>query len=267
MNILRNNMMPEDQQLDFTKLKYVLYARKSTDDPKRQARSIPDQIAECEDLASRFPLQIIDVLIEEKTAKKPNQRPVFMQMIKDIKAGKYDAILSWNPDRLTRNMLEAGMLIDMADNEVIKDFKFVTHVYSPDANGKMLLGMAFVLSKQYSDKLGQDVTRGVRNRFILEGKTPISKHGYVNESGNFRPDGQNYELIKKAWLMRKEGTSIEDINEYLNQNGYFKVVKSSGRKIPMTKQKLSDLFHDPFYYGILVQAKQEVDLRQLYGFE
>ena len=80
--------MNDEQVIDFTKLKYVLYARKSTDDPKRQARSIPDQIAECEDLASRFPLQIIDVLIEEKTAKKPNQRPVFMQMIKDIKAGK-----------------------------------------------------------------------------------------------------------------------------------------------------------------------------------
>src|SRR3989344_646137 len=260
--------MYNENEIDYTKLKYVLYARKSTDDPKRQLRSISDQISECLELAERLHLRVVKPYItEEKSAKKPHLRPAFLQMVRDIKAGKYDAILAWNPDRLARNMLEAGMLIDLADNEVIKDFKFVTHVYSPDANGKMLLGMAFVLSKQYSDKLSQDVTRGVRNRFILEGKTPISKHGYVNESGNFRPDGQNYELIKKAWLMRKEGTSIEDINEYLNQNGYFKVVKSSGRKIPMTKQKLSDLFHDPFYYGILVQAKQEVDLRQLYGFE
>src|SRR3990167_1114288 len=260
--------MYNENEIDYTKLKYVLYARKSTDDPQRQLRSISDQISECLELAERLHLRVVKPYItEEKSAKKPHLRPAFLQMVRDIKAGKYDAILAWNPDRLARNMLEAGMLIDLADNEVIKDFKFVTHVYSPDANGKMLLGMAFVLSKQYSDKLSQDVTRGVRNRFILEGKTPISKHGYVNESGNFRPDGQNYELIKKAWLMRKEGTSIEDINEYLNQNGYFKVVKSSGRKIPMTKQKLSDLFHDPFYYGILVQAKQEVDLRQLYGFE
>lgn len=34
----------DEQELDFTKLKYVLYARKSTDDPQRQVRSIPDQI-------------------------------------------------------------------------------------------------------------------------------------------------------------------------------------------------------------------------------
>ena len=62
----------------------------------------------------------------------------------------------------------------MVDNETIKDFKFVTHVYSPDANGKMLLGMAFVLSKQYSDKLSQDVTRGVRSRAEKVKHQPLS---------------------------------------------------------------------------------------------
>ena len=33
-----------DQEIDITKLKYVLYARKSTTDEARQVRSIHDQI-------------------------------------------------------------------------------------------------------------------------------------------------------------------------------------------------------------------------------
>ncbi|MDQ5886662.1 MAG: Resolvase/invertase-type recombinase catalytic protein, partial [Patescibacteria group bacterium] len=37
----------DEPQIDITKLRYVLYARKSTDDPKRQIRSINDQIDEC----------------------------------------------------------------------------------------------------------------------------------------------------------------------------------------------------------------------------
>lgn len=37
-----------DEELDYSKLKYVLYARKSTDDPQRQARSIGDQILNLE---------------------------------------------------------------------------------------------------------------------------------------------------------------------------------------------------------------------------
>lgn len=38
------------EELDYSKLKYVLYARKSTDDPQRQVRSISDQIFECKQL-------------------------------------------------------------------------------------------------------------------------------------------------------------------------------------------------------------------------
>ena len=42
----------------------------------------------------------------------------------------------------------------------------------------MLLGMSFVLSKQYSDDLSQKVSRGVRRNFA-EGKSAIPKHGYL----------------------------------------------------------------------------------------
>lgn len=48
-----------EYEVDHTKLTYVLYARKSTDDPERQARSIPDQIAECLQLAKRLNLTVV----------------------------------------------------------------------------------------------------------------------------------------------------------------------------------------------------------------
>lgn len=256
----------EENELDFTKLKYVLYARKSTTDEARQVRSIPDQIYDCQQLAKRLGLNVVgNPLTETKSAKKPRQREVFNQMLKDIREGKYDGILAWNPDRLARNMKEGGEIIDMIDNGIIKDLKFVTHHFTKDANGLMLLGMAFVLSKQYSDKLSQDVSRGVRRRFS-EGKTAIPKHGYLNEGGIYKPDEKNFDLICTAWRMRAEGISLEEITKFLNDNGYSKTIKRSGRKVDMDIRILSDLFRDPFYYGVLIQAKQTVDLRDLYDF-
>ncbi len=255
-----------DEELDFTKLKYVLYARKSTTDETRQVRSIPDQIDDCEKLAFRMGLNIADTLHETKSAKKPHQRPIFNKMLADIRKGIYNAILAWNPDRLARNMLEGGAIIDMIDEGQIKDLKFVTHHFTKDANGKMLLGMSFVLSKQYSDDLSQKVTRGVRKSF-LEGKTPTPKHGYINEDGIYRPDGVNFELIRDAWKMRQDGDSLQVITDYLNSNEYSRTVKRTGRKIDMDTKILTDLFKDPFYYGVLIQAKQTVDLRELYAFQ
>jgi site-specific DNA recombinase len=257
----------EEDEIDITKLKYVLYARKSSDDPQKQLRSIDDQIAECLQLADRLGLHIVGKpLREEKSAKKPGLRPIFSKILSDLRKGLYDGILAWNPDRLARNMKEGGTVIDMVDEGYIKDLKFVTHPFTNTANGKMLLGMAFVLSKQYSDDLSQKVTRGVRNR-LTEGKTPIPKHGYINEDGVYRPDGRTFNLICKAWEMRRKGISLEEISQYMNNNGYFRIIKKSGRKVFMDKRILSIVFNDPFYYGVLVQAKQKVDLCQVYGFQ
>jgi len=77
-------------------------------------------------------------------------------------------------------MLEGGMMIDFIDQDVITDLNYKTHHFTKVANGKMLVGMTLVLSKQYSDKLSQDVTRGVRHRLTTEGKTSIPKYGYIN---------------------------------------------------------------------------------------
>ncbi len=256
----------DEEEIDFSKLRYVEYDRKSSDDPQRQVRSIPDQNLECGQLAKRLNLKVVKVFQETKSAKQPNLRPLFKQMLKGLKDGEYDAILAWNPDRLARNMLEAGMIIDMVDTDVIKDLKFVTHHFTKDANGKMLLGMSFVLSKQYSDDLSQKVTRGVRRRHS-EGLTPTPKHGYTNELGIYKPDGKNFDLICEAWQMRIKNEPLDKITEYLNKNDYSRTIKSTGRKVDMDSRILSDIFKDPFYYGILVQANQKVVLRQMYDFD
>jgi site-specific DNA recombinase len=96
-----------------------LYARKSTEDENRQVRSIEDQIRDCIALAEREGLRVVATIKEKKSAKKPGQRPQFTQMLADI-GKKYDAILAWHPDRLCRNMLEGGQIINMLDESVLK---------------------------------------------------------------------------------------------------------------------------------------------------
>lgn len=175
-------------------------------------------------------------------------------MIDNIQQGKFEGIIAWHPDRLARNMKDAGEIIDLLDKNIIKDFKFVTHTFSRDANGLMLLGMSFVLSKQYSDDLSQKLTRGVRRRFLEEGKTPIRKHGYINEGGVYKPDGKNFDLICEAWEMRAKEDSLKKIAKYMNNQGYYSETKSR-TKYEMSDKILSGtVFPDPFYYGVLIQS-------------
>ena len=260
-------MYEDDNRVDFKSLRYILYCRKSTDDPKRQIRSIQDQISECNEFALRMGLHIVDTIEEPKSAKKPNNRPQFTQMLIDIRNKKYDGIVAWNPDRLARNMKEGGEIIDMVDEDVIKDLKFVTHHFSKDANGKMLLGMSFVLSKQYSDNLSQNVLRG-RHRSFEEGNALTPKHGYKwNKEGLYEPDGKNFEIVCNAWKMRKEGESLDKIADYMNNSGYIRTTIKGKTKLIITKQVLSPLFRNPFYYGLSIEKGKEIDLREIYDFK
>lgn len=121
-----------------------MYLRKSTEDEGRQIRSIKDQERDCRELAQRLGLNVVEVVSEEKPAKKPNNRPIFNSVLKRIRAREFDAVIAWHPDRLARNVAEAGKIIHVLDTDVVKDIRFMSHQFSNDANGKILLGMLFV---------------------------------------------------------------------------------------------------------------------------
>ncbi len=150
------------------------------------------------------------MLQEAESAKHSDTRPKFKELLENIiKKGKYDSILAWHPDRLARNMKDAGVIIDLVDKNIIKDLKFVSFMFENNASGKMFLGITFAISKQYSDKLSDDVSCG--NRLSIEEGKYINKakHGYFKDADQFlRPDENNFTLIRTAFQMRLEGKHI-----------------------------------------------------------
>ncbi len=267
--------MDEQESHDITQLKYALYVRKSTDDKERQQRSVEDQITECEELAAKLGIDLVKPYYEDHgSAKVPDnpKRGNFYKLLDDLKAGKVDAVMAWHPDRLARNMQDGGLIFGLLDNQNIQDLKFVTHYFTNDASGRMLLGISFTLSTYYSANLSQNVKRGHRHA-LKEGKSSgTPKHGYIRtEDGTYIPDGKNFDLVVEAWQLRKNGMGLREIAEYMNEQGYGRVIKGSkakkqGQKIRMTYQILSEMFKDPFYYGILIQTNKTVDLRDAYDF-
>jgi len=91
------------------KMRYFLYARKSSESEDRQIASIQSQIDELKRLSEEQDLQIISILKEEKSAKAPG-RPVFNKMIEDLNNGLANGIICWKLDRLARNPVDGGTI-------------------------------------------------------------------------------------------------------------------------------------------------------------
>ncbi len=239
------------------KRRYVIYLRKSTDDEAKQVRSLDDQRAECLELAHRLGVNIReqDILEESASAKISGNRPIFDDMIMGFKTGKYHGLLSWSPDRISRNMKEAGEVIELIDHEYIQDLQFKTYQFENNPNGKMLLGILFATSKQYSDKLSVDVKRGTDGN-IKEGRyNGVVKKGYFVDAstGYFIPDGYNWDLLREAVDMRLyESKSNIEIAEFLNSAKLTEIKDPDEPRtiVKVTKQMVGNIFEDSFYCGL-----------------
>ena len=153
--------LPEDvAKVDTSTVRYGLYARKSTTSEDKQASAIPDQIRECLDVVV-VPngLNVVKIYKESMSAKYPDAREEFSNMIRDIQMGRIDGVIAWHPDRLSRNMKDAGAIIDLVDRNAIRDLKFKTFTFENTPAGKMLLGITFVMAKQDSEHQGESVGR------------------------------------------------------------------------------------------------------------
>ena len=180
-------------------MKYILYARKSTEEDDRQVLSIEAQLVELQEYAAKEKLEIVGpTFVETKTAKEPG-RMKFAEMLSLIERGKADGIISWHPDRLARNSVDGGKIIHFVDRGLIKSLKFPTFWFEPTPQGLFMLNIAFGQSKYFVDNLRENVKRGLRQKIrngVWPGWAPV---GYMN---NLKTRGIDIDLDKSPKVQK-----------------------------------------------------------------
>lgn len=126
-------------EVDQSTLKYCLYARKSTEGDEKQALSIDSQIKEMTQIAERESLSVVEIRRESHSAKESGARPVFEEIVKDIDGGIFNAIITWAPDRLSRNAGDLGKLVDRMDQKKLIQIKSFGQTFTNSPSDKFLL--------------------------------------------------------------------------------------------------------------------------------
>src|ERR1035437_5516283 len=189
-----------------TKIKYFLYARKSSEGEDRQVQSIGDQTDRITKMAEELHLDIVEILSEAKSAKNPYCRPVFDNMLKRIEDGEADGILCWEINRLSRNPVDSGTIQWLLQEEVVKSIQTMSREYLPDDNA-LILSVETGSANHFIRDKKKKVRRGVKSK-IAKGLAPLlAPLGYLNTK--FENRGENYikvdpdrfDLVRKAWDM------------------------------------------------------------------
>jgi site-specific DNA recombinase len=228
---------------------YCLYARKSSEDDERQAMSIDSQVKEMTDLAQKEGLTIKEVRKESHSAKQSGQRPVFKQLLNDIKNGVFTGILTWAPDRLSRNAGDLGIIVDLIDQKKLIRIKTYSQVFSNNPNEKFLLMILCSQAKLENDQKGLNVKRGIRAKCEMGFRPGMAPLGYFNRAFNGVKDvivdpergPVITQIFKKVAYEKASGRKIRN---WLIKKGF---TNRSG--LSTTLSQVFQILKNPFYYG------------------
>lgn len=210
--------------------------------------SIGAQTKEMLEMAERESLNIVQTLEESHSAKESGQRPVFNQMVQELRSGEYNAILTWAPDRLSRNAGDLGALVDMMDSNLLQQIRTYGQQFSNTPNEKFLLMILCSQAKLENDNKGVNVKRGIRAKCEQGWRPGAAPMGYINisENGNkiIIQDPERADTVRQMFERAAMGWSGRDIHMWLRKSRF-----RTRKDTRVTLSHVLATLNNTFYYG------------------
>lgn len=228
-------------------MKYIIYCRKSSDTEDRQVQSLESQETEMKQIAGRYNLEIAGIFKESMSAKSEG-RPVFNTVLEMISTGKADALICWKLDRLARNFIDGGRIIDLLQKSTIKEIRTYEGIHLPGDN-VLMIAMQFGMANQYSRDLSMNVKRGIRTK-LERGEWPSqAPFGYVNDkvTKTIKVNKKTAKYVFRAFQMYGTGGyTLKEISNILYNEG---LRTACGGKVH--KSKIHNLLTKKIYCGLM----------------
>jgi len=250
-NVLMNTRVEE-----VVPLRYCLYARKSSEAEERQALSIDSQLKEMLVVAQRENINVVEMYRESHSAKDCGQRPVYNKLMNDIREGKFNAILVWHPDRLSRNAGDLGALVDLLDQKKLIEIRTHSQLFTNNPNEKFLLMILGSQAKLENDNKSINVKRGLKTKCEMGFWPSVAPTGYLNsknkdEKGIVYVDPNRASVIKEMFVkVGHQGWSGRRIFRWLKD---IKFVSRTGK--PLTLSNIYTILSNHFYHGTFEYPK------------
>lgn len=229
----------------------MLYARKSTESDEQQALSIDSQVKEMTAIAERLKLNVVAVKRESHSAKASGQRPVFKELLEEINKGIYNGILTWAPDRLSRNAGDLGTVVDLMDEKKLIHIQTFGQTFSNSPNEKFLLMILCSQAKLENDNKSINVKRGLRARVEMglwpcRPPTGYTKFKRMDQKCESVIDPIRAPIIKQMFeKIGYDGWSGRKVYQWLKHDIDFKTENN----IHLSLGNLYRIFQNHFYYG------------------
>ncbi len=232
------------------RLKYFLYARKSTENEDRQMASIDSQIQELTKIAEQKNIRIVEILSESKSAKAPG-REIFNEMIQRINKGEAQGILCWKLNRLARNPIDGGQISWLIQQGIIKHIQTHSQSYYPTDN-VIVMAVELGVANQFIMDLSTDTRRGLRTKAKRGWLPTYAPLGYMHNPFKRKgekeiiKDPDRFELVRRMFDLMLTGKYTPPQIRHIALSKW-KLTNRQGKEF--SRSTIYRIFTSSFYYG------------------
>ncbi|WP_256372963.1 recombinase family protein [Pseudoruegeria sp. HB172150] len=201
--------------------------------------------------ASRENLSIIKWFEEKQTAAKGG-RPVFNQMLTQLRRGSARGVIIHKIDRSARNLRDWAMFSELPDHGI--DIYVATETLDFNSRGgRITADIQAVIAADYIRNLREETIKGLSGR-LKQGLYPFrAPIGYLDKGKGKpkAPDPQKAPLIRELFDLYASGQhSLRSLQAEMNRRGLRNL---AGR--PLSLHGVETILNNTFYAGIITIAR------------
>ena len=202
----------------------ALYVRVSSERQANEAHySIPEQIDRLKSYCKAKEWNVYKIYTDGGQSGAYLDRPALNELVKDATLKKYNMVLVYKLDRLSRRQKDTLHLIE--DVFIENDIDFTSVVENLDTStptGRAFIGLLSVFAQlereqiQELMKMGK-AGRAKKGKYHAGGTIPI---GYNYENGNLIINEYEAMQVRLVFDLRSQGYDIRAIERYMQEHGY-----------------------------------------------
>lgn len=236
----------------------VIYTRVSSKEQAENNNSLESQKRHCEEYANKRNLKVVEYFGGTFESAKSDERKEFKRMLDFVKQHKnISYILVYAYDRFSRTGASGAYISAQLKQRGIYVVSVTQHVDPNSASGTLHEEMLYAFSS-FDNNLRRDrMINGFRDK-LDEGYWPLPLPlGFTKKNPGVRAENHQIivddtgKLLRKAWRWKlKDGMQNKEIVERLRAAG-----------VNISQTKLSKIFRNPFYCGLVVSRFLDGEVR------
>lgn len=234
--------------------KAAIYSRKSKFTGKGD--SIENQITLCRDYGKNLGMEEFVIYEDEGFSGKNTDRPQFQAMLKDAKQNKFDVLICYRLDRLSRNVGDFAKLIEELQRYGINFISIREQFDTSSPMGRAMMYIASVFAQlereTIAERIRDNMLELAKSGRWLGGQTPLGYDStpisfYDNEMNERKmykltPNSEELRIVNIIFSQYLEYKSISQVNKFLLS----KNIKTKNKR-DWNKKSIRSVLTNPVY--------------------